>query len=164
MKNLLLLVFMFINITQTQAQTFTYHPLKEFRGDTITFLMKNFQEQSKYFVGKKFEVLLEQYMREMPLKDCDIFDTSPFIDPQANSYISGAWLKPMDTFFLPKDSANAVYTVDFDVVFQPPYTDSSYEFDHSQPEDISPYGIAQLLKNYIIKEVRILVYDRRRKY
>ncbi len=164
MKKILLLVIMCIGIIQTQAQTFTYHPLKEFKGDTIRFLQKNFKEQSKYFVGKKFEVLLEQYMREMPLKDCDIRETSPFIDPQANSYISGVWLKPMDKYFLPRDSAKAVYTVDFDVIFQPPYTDSSCEFDQSQPEDISPYGIAQLLKNYIIKEVRIQVWDRRRKY
>ncbi len=164
MKNLLLLVFMFINITQTQAQTFTYKPLKEFRGDTITFLLKNFQEQSKYFVGKKFEVLLEQYMREMPLKDCETYETSPFIDPQANSYISGAWLQPMEIYFLPKDSANAVYTVDFDITFQPPYTILRDDFNQSLPEDISPYGIAQRLKNYIIKEIRIQVFDRRRKY
>ena len=89
----------------------------------------------------------------MPLKDCDTFYTSPFVDPQANSYFSGAWLKPMDKYLLPKDTAKAVYTVDFDVDFQPPYKNSSYEFDHSQPEDISPYGIAELLKNYIIKEI-----------
>lgn len=164
MKKILLIAIMFMAIFQAQAQSFTYHPLKEFRGDTIAFIQKNFQEQGKYFVGKKFEVLLEQYMREMPLKDCDIWDTSAFIDPEGKSYISGAWLQPMETYFLPKDTAKAVYTVDFDVDFQPPYTNSSCEFDQSLPEDISPYGIALRLKDYIIKEIRIQVYDRRRTY
>lgn len=164
MKKILLVVIMFMTIIQAQAQSFTYHPFKEFRGDTIAFLQKNFQEQSKYFVGKKFEVLLEQYIREMPLKDCDTWETSPYVDPQGNCYISGAWLQPMETYFLPKDTAKAVYTVDFDIDFQPPYTVLSDNFNQSLPEDISSYGIALRLRDYIIKEIRIQVYDRRRTY
>lgn len=164
MKKILLVVIMFMTIIQAQAQSFTYHPFKEFRGDTIAFLQKNFKEQSNYFVGKKFEVLLEQYIREMPLKNCDILSTSPFVDPQANSYIKGAWLWPMETYFLPKDSANAVYSVDINIIFKPPYIVLRDDFNESLPEDISPYGIALRLREFIIKEIRIQVFDRRRTY
>ena len=36
MKKILLGAFMFMTTIQAQAQSFTYHPLKEFRGDIST--------------------------------------------------------------------------------------------------------------------------------
>lgn len=38
MKMLFLLLFLLIGLAETQAQSFTYHPLKGFHGDTISFL------------------------------------------------------------------------------------------------------------------------------
>lgn len=35
MKKLFLLLFLLIGLAETQAQSFTYHPLKGFHGDTI---------------------------------------------------------------------------------------------------------------------------------
>ena len=92
----------FIGLAETQAQSFTYHPLKGFHGDTISFLKSNFYDQRNYFVGKKFEVLLELYMREMPLKGCYAHGTVPYSDPNNDSFICGAWLRPMDNFFCQK--------------------------------------------------------------
>ncbi len=42
MKMLFLLLFLLIGLAETQAQSFTYHPLKGFHGDTISFLKSNF--------------------------------------------------------------------------------------------------------------------------
>lgn len=102
MKKLFLLIFLLIGLAETQAQSFTYHPLKGFHGDTISFLKSNFYDQRNYFVGKKFEVLLELYMREMPLKGCYAHGTVPYSDPNNDSFICGAWLRPMDNFFCQK--------------------------------------------------------------
>ena len=102
MKKLFLLLFLLIGLAETQAQSFTYHPLKGFHGDTISFLKSNFYDQRNYFVGKKFEVLLELYMREMPLKGCYAHGTVPYSDPNNDSFICGAWLRPMDNFFCQK--------------------------------------------------------------
>lgn len=102
MKMLFLLLFLLIGLAETQAQSFTYHPLKGFHGDTISFLKSNFYDQRNYFVGKKFEVLLELYMREMPLKGCYAHGTVPYSDPNNDSFICGAWLRPMDNFFCQK--------------------------------------------------------------
>lgn len=99
MKMLFLLLFLLIGLAETQAQSFTYHPLKGFHGDTISFLKSIFYDQRNYFVGKKFEVLLELYMREMPLKGCYAHGTVPYSDPNNDSFICGAWLRPMDNFF-----------------------------------------------------------------
>ena len=99
MKKLFLLLFLLIGLAETQAQSFTYHPLKGFHGDTISFLKSNFYDQRNYFVGKKFEVLLELYMREMPLKGCYAHGTVPYSDPNNDSFICWAWLRPMDNFF-----------------------------------------------------------------
>ena len=153
-----------IGATTIKAQSFTYHSMKEFKGDTIAFLKQNFHQQRSYFVGKKFGELLELYMREMPLKGCYVHNTSPSVDPNNESYICGAWLRPMENSFLPRDTMKAVYAVTFDVDFMPPYVDSFYDFGKSLPDNISPYGIAYKLKDYIIKDIRIEAYDRRRKY
>ncbi len=102
MKMLFLLLFLLIGLAETQAQSFTYHPLKGFHGDTISFLKSNFYDQRNYFVGKKFEVLLELYMREMPLKGCYAHGTVRYSDPNNDSFICGAWLRPMDNFFCQK--------------------------------------------------------------
>lgn len=38
MKKLLALIVLLLGFADTQAQNFTYRPLKEFHGDTIAFL------------------------------------------------------------------------------------------------------------------------------
>lgn len=65
MKKLLALIVLLLGLTDTQAQNFTYRPLKEFHGDTIAFLKSNFYDQRSYFAGKKFGVLLELYICEI---------------------------------------------------------------------------------------------------
>ena len=40
MRMLLLVAVMFMAIIQAKAQSFTYHPLKEFRGDNHIFIKK----------------------------------------------------------------------------------------------------------------------------
>lgn len=52
MKKLLALIVLLLGLTDTQAQNFTYRPLKEFHGDTIDFLKSNFYDQRSYFAGK----------------------------------------------------------------------------------------------------------------
>lgn len=52
MKKLLALIVLLLGFTDTQAQNFTYRPLKEFHGDTIAFLKSNFYDQRSYFAGK----------------------------------------------------------------------------------------------------------------
>ena len=100
----------------------------------------------------------------MPLKDCDTYGTSPYTDADNKSYVRGAWLRPMDNTLLPKDTAKTVYAVDFDIVFTPPYTVSDYLFGKSLPDNVTPYGIASLLKDFVISDIRIEAYDRRRKH
>lgn len=68
MKKLLALIVLLLGFTDTQAQNF----------NTIAFLKSNFYDQRSYFGGKKFGVLLELYMRDMPLKGCYAHGTSPF--------------------------------------------------------------------------------------
>ncbi len=117
MKKLLALIVLLLGFTDTQAQNFTYRPLKEFHGDTIAFLKSNFYDQRSYFAGKKFGVLLELYMRDMPLKGCYAHGTSPFRDPDNESYICGAWLRPMENSLLPRDASGAIYAATFDIDF-----------------------------------------------
>ncbi len=87
MKKLLALIVLLLGFTDTQAQNFTYRPLKEFHGDTIAFLKSNFYDQRSY-----------------------------------------------------------------------------YAFGKSLPDKVTPYGIASLLKDFVIKDIRIDVYDRRRSH
>ena len=100
MKKLLLLIAFIAGLSKVCAQSYTYHPLKEFRGDTIAFLKQNFYDQRSYFIGKKFEVLINQYIWEMPLKDCESQGTSPYIDPKGKTYLCGAWLRSMECLSL----------------------------------------------------------------
>ena len=117
MKKLLALIVLLLGLTDTQAQNFTYRPLKEFHGDTIAFLKSNFYDQRSYFAGKKFGVLLELYMRDMPLKGGYAHGTSPFRDPDNESYICGAWPRPMENSLLPRDASGAIYAATFDIDF-----------------------------------------------
>lgn len=164
MKKLLALIVLLLGFTDTQAQNFMYRPLKEFHGDTIAFLKSNFYDQRSYFAGKKFGVLLELYMRDMPLKGCYAHGTSPFRDPDNESYICGAWLRPMENSLLPRDASGAIYAATFDIDFATPYISSYYAFGKSLPDKVTPYGIASLLKDFVIKDIRIDVYDRRRSH
>ena len=50
------------------------------------------------------------------------------------------------------------------VDFATPYTSSYYAFGKSLPDKVTPYGIASLLKDFVIKDIRIDVYDRRRSH
>lgn len=38
----------------------------------------------------------------MPLKGCYAHGTVPYSDPNNDSFICGAWLRPMDNFFCQK--------------------------------------------------------------
>lgn len=164
MKKLLLLIAFIAGLSKVCAQSYTYHPLKEFRGDTIAFLKHNFYDQRSYFIGKKFEVLINQYIWEMPLKDCESQGTSPYIDPKGKTYLCGAWLRSMECTPVRSDTACAVNTASIVVTFVPPYTVDDDVFCYNQPDDITPYGVANLLKDYIIKDIKIDIFDRRRKY
>lgn len=66
MKKLLLLIAFIAGLSKVCAQSYTYHPLKEFRGDTIAFLKQNFYDQRSYFIGKKFEVLINKIYGKCP--------------------------------------------------------------------------------------------------
>ena len=60
------------------------------------------------------------------------------------------------TTFLPKDTA--------DIDFAAPYTSNYYAFGKSLSDKVSPYSIAYLLKDFVIKDIHIEAYDRRRKH
>ena len=120
MKMLFLLLFLLIGLAETQAQSFTYHPLKGFHGDTISFL------KSKFY----------------------LWGVAP----------------PHGQLFLPKDTAVAVYAATFDIDFAAPYTSNYYAFGKSLSDKVSPYSIAYLLKDFVIKDIHIEAYDRRRKH
>lgn len=68
------------------------------------------------------------------------------------------------TTFLPKDTAVAVYAATFDIDFAAPYTSNYYAFGKSLSDKVSPYSIAYLLKDFVIKDIHIEAYDRRRKH
>ncbi len=52
MKKLLALIVLLLGFTDTQAQNFTYRPLKEFHGDTIAFLKSNFYDNAATLPAK----------------------------------------------------------------------------------------------------------------
>ena len=52
-----------------QAQK-EYKPLSSFNGDTIEFLRYNFRENKNRYIGQKFEKLLKDYEKELPIKTC----------------------------------------------------------------------------------------------
>lgn len=52
MKKLLALIVLLLGLTDTQAQNFTYRPLKEFHGDTIAFLKSNFYDNAATLPAK----------------------------------------------------------------------------------------------------------------
>lgn len=58
----------------------------------------------------------------------------------------------------------APYAATFDIDFATPYISSYYAFGKSLPDKVTPYGIASLLKDFVIKDIRIDVYDRRRSH
>ena len=68
------------------------------------------------------------------------------------------------TTFLPKDTAVAVYAATFDIDFAALYTSNYYAFGKSLSDKVSPYSIAYLLKDFVIKDIHIEAYDRRRKH
>ena len=103
-------------------------------------------------------------MRDMPLKGCYAHGTSPFRDPDNESYICGAWLRPMENSLLPRGASGAIYAATFDIDFATPYISSYYAFGKSLSDKVTPYGIASLLKDFVIKDIRIDVYDRRRSH
>ena len=88
----------------------------------------------------------------------------PHIDPKGKTYLCGAWLRSMECTPVRSDTACAVNTASIVVTFVPPYTVDDDDFCYNQPDDITPYGVANLLKDYIIKDIKIDIFDRRRKY
>lgn len=78
MKKIILSIaisFMVITTTKAQVaqeQAYRYHPLSEFRGDTLRFLSANFR-QSQQFWGKSVTDVIEILDREMPVKQIQYF-------------------------------------------------------------------------------------------
>lgn len=53
---------------QAQEQPWRYHPLSEYRGDTVQFLNDNFREQHTCFWGKSLHDVIEILDCELPVK------------------------------------------------------------------------------------------------
>lgn len=53
---------------QTQTKPWRYHPLSEYRGDTVQFLNDNFREQHTCFWGKSLYDVIEILDRDLPVK------------------------------------------------------------------------------------------------
>ena len=73
MKRIILFIaisFMVITATKAQVareQDYRYHSLAECQGDTLEFLLRNFEPQ-RHFWGKSVADVIEILDREMPVK------------------------------------------------------------------------------------------------
>ena len=70
MKKIILLLSVFFlsaPALQAQDQPWRYHPLSEFQGDTVKFLLKNFYPAQPFF-GKSVADIIDILDREIPVK------------------------------------------------------------------------------------------------
>lgn len=163
-KKLIILIICLCISFRADAQSYNYKKLSEFKNDTLSFLQYNFYEQQSYFIGRKFEKLLEVYRRELPIRNVAIIPSSPFIDPKGDSYVRATWITTMDETPVPPDTMHAVFTALFWVRFKEPYTVEYYGFCSSLPEDQTEEERANALKDFIIDYILVKPVDRRLLY
>lgn len=144
------------------AQSYNYKKLSEFKNDTIACMKYNFYDQRDYFIGKKFEKLLEVYRKELVVRDVAIIPTSPFIDPKGKCYVKATSIGAMDDAPVSPDTLHAVNTVLFWIKFKAPYTVGWSNFCQSLPEDQSEDDRANSLKDFIVDDIIVVPVDRRK--
>ena len=137
------------------AQSFRRYSLNEVNGDTIEYLQKNFIDQKTYFIGKPLSKVMEIYLQDLPLNYSATETTSPWENPQdATKYIKGISI----TWFTEEEGQyyvdNHIDKTEFlDILFEPPYNESDDDaYDIYDTDE----KMVNHLKNYIVKEIRLL--------
>ena len=160
MKRVLLSIAIIWMALPTLGQSFHYYPLKEVK-DTISYLKLNFDDQSSYFKGKTFDEFWQIIRRELSPTKCNKIETSPFIDPQGNSYVCGAFIACMDQSEVPADTSE-VRAAHINIRFKPPYNVDSHSLFYMLPDNLTIDGRAKLFMNFIIEDIWVFTIDRRR--
>ena len=158
MKRVLLSIAIFCLALPMLGQ-FHYYPLKEVK-DTIQYLKLNFDNQSSYFKGKTFDEFWQILRRDISPKKCNKIETSPFVDPHGESYVSGAFVACMDTSGAPADTCE-VLAAHININFKPPYVVDAHDLFYMLPDNITVDGRAKLLANFIIDKMWVATIDRR---
>ncbi len=150
-----IVLFFFLLTFSIQATAQEYRPLSSFQGDTLSFFRYNFIENKDRYVGSSFEKLITDI--GLPLIGSGLDETSPFIDPEGKTYLTGVTL-----FFPPvqwNEDEKPIYMmpITLDLPDRIDYEPLRRELEryHWDDSDERPFFLTYL-KNYIITRIRVV--------
>lgn len=158
MKQFLILLFLMLTSVEISiAQDYCSNPTEEIKGDTLTFLKDRFEVHKADFIGKPAKIVFQEFQKYLPIKFVSENATSIFIDPEGKSYLDGVSIYFHDLEFVKQQRIVTRLSVDFEDTHI-----EFYDYRHSLPDGIQDAQILPYLGNYIVKDLRVFVIDRKK--
>lgn len=156
-KNLLVAVFVFLFFA-TGAYAQTLPSLSECRSieDTLHYLQHVFIEPKDKFVGKPVQEVINIFKQMLPIKFAVSRESSPWIDKNGISYVSGITIFYQDVSGAQHKGKQIYFEIFFDDthVTDDDFTQSVAEADWDNYDKFVTY-----FYNFIVKEIDIHIWD-----
>ena len=156
MKRIIILCYLLSTCLMVSLKAQTYHPLEECRNDTILYLRKNLIEQKNKFIGKHVGNLSPFFKEIVPYRVYSI-ETSPWIDPEGNSYLKGIEVsfdsdERLDQLI---KTRKTIFTII--IYLEEPWMDVYKFWKEAPEEDRHEWEYVRTL-NFIIKDLKLYSY------
>lgn len=123
--------------------------------DSAQFIRHIFVDNKHYFIGKKADVVFKAYNEYLPVRCTIPCESSPFVDPEGKSYITGVKIYYKDVWTICTDVDSDVKHFYLRVNLEDTHVDA--DFWRRLPKDDRRH--LYHLRNFIVKDVKLILVD-----
>ena len=123
--------------------------------DSAQFIRHILVDNKHNFIGKKADVVFKAYSEYLPVRCTIPCESSPFVDPEGKSYISGVQIYYKDFWTIDADFDGDVKYFYIHVKLEDTHVDA--DFWRRLPKDDKRH--LYHLRNFIVKDVKLILVD-----